>query len=550
MSLTTEQQLVKEKILTHLRENETSARFDAPAGAGKTFTISHVAEDLLKEGKKIFCITSTHKALNVLKQTMMDNLKDRDVDRDALQFQTICKFLGKRIVCDENGEKSYEYKDTIKKNKKTGGYNYVNFDGKTPIDCVIIDEWSMIEDDDYKLLKRVKVPTIYLGDGCQLGPEKPVISEHVPLLCELTKIMRTDDQKLKSIYKMGRDLVLKNLKPQNFLDHILDSDDGKTVKIVESETEFINEYCKDIKSKKEPVMLDYRVAQTARYNNMIRNKLYSVPGRKCSKQYVNGEMMVFTDFYMDYWQIYLDVEDQVGESITEGMIDNPHNVMKQLSDEEIGLDMSDYTMYTQTHISIDSVMEKTLTLPFLTSPIEVFLLEYKYGSGDDKEDRFIYKPKDLDGFVKKMKMFKEEFKEMIYKKSDELDFETEFRELQETTGIIYNGFIVGNRPSPEECKDIWTFIEAITKMINAPVEFSYSITVHKAQGSTYENVYIDLRSSICWLEVPKNKKFYDYVSGKLQPSFKEPSEWTLQKNSKLIYTGVTRAKSSLIILLP
>jgi len=520
--LTTEQQAIKEVLLEHINEGKGEGRFDGPAGVGKTVCISDVISDLSRDKKNIFCITFTHKSLSVLKASIGKRASKN------VHFMTICSFLGKRLVLDEDGKPDFVYKKTIKKTSDNRFY-YMSENGKFFIDVIIIDEWSMVSIEDYQLLNKIKVPTIYLGDGCQITSDGNCIIDNVPLLGELTKVIRTENDGIKNVYQNARDLVKGDVSPDMFIDKLLECNDDCTVHIMRDEKDFISAYNND---DSQPIILDYRVAMVDRYNNRVRGK----------KQYVDGERLIFTDYYMDYWLLIDEMENE-GIDMTK-IKKYPCNAYDTMSELGVQVDFSDFSIYTQTHINITTIEEICIHPVFLSEPIEVFKLFYEY----ENETRFIYKPVDDVSFMKKMKYVKEKFRELLYMPEDDVCFKTEFSELLEKTGLVYPHNFFGVRPCRVDKCMIWNFFSEVTKMISAPVSYSYCISIHRSQGSTYNTVYIDLRSSMGWLEVPKGKEYYKFMTGKIQPDIKDPNEWTIKKNCKLIYTGLSRAKDKITIL--
>ena len=68
--------------------------------------------------------------------------------------------------------------------------------------------------------------------------------------------------------------------------------------------------------------------------------------------------------------------------------------------------------------------------------------------------------------------------------------------------------------------NLWTFYHEQYRDILADIDYGYALTIHKSQGSTYDNVFFDLKNAL------------------------------LNKNElkSLIYTGVSRASEKLMIL--
>ena len=534
MKLTTQQKSCFDNMIKAVDKTEKCIRFDGSAGTGKTFTMSKVVEHYIVRDKGIFCITSTHKALNVMKQSMINNMSEEVFER--INFMTICSFLGKRLSVDENGERCFNYSSCIdKKGKKKPRY-VMNKNGDIrPIDLVIIDEWSMVAEEDFKLLKEIEIPKIFLGDECQLGPDNNIIKKEVKSIGKLHDIMRTDDNKLQELYMNARDFVEKKNTPQDFLNYLLNQEDSNIIRVTNDDKEFIQMYNKE----ENGIILDFRVAMTSRYNNKIRKQKFK--GIKSNEKYVAGEKMVFTDFYFDAWSVIDDITMFTTEKEREELIKSLHNIVDNIKELDIDIDVNDYTMYTQTPITITKCTRVFEKLPFMFSELELFKLYFEY----DGAEIWCYKLADETAFTNKMKLFKEKFRQLIY---DTTDFNKDFYELCCMFDIKYPREITGSKPRIEDTIDIWKFITTIEKLVSAPIDYNYATTIHKCQGSTYENVYIDLRSSLSHLDL-KNVDYYKFVNSKIPVEFKEPTEWNMIRNAKLIYTGITRASKSIVILI-
>ena len=76
------------------------------------------------------------------------------------------------------------------------------------------------------------------------------------------------------------------------------------------------------------------------------------------------------------------------------------------------------------------------------------------------------------------------------------------------------------------------------KYIDKDIDYGYCITVHKSQGSTIDNVFINL-IDICYYGGDKRKPI----------NIKTSSPETVQLRNKLIYTAITRAKEKVYLLI-
>ena len=137
---------------------------EGAAGTGKTTMMVKVLEHLTENYDVIFC-SPTHQALGVIRETLMENWveftenNDEYLMRDQrLIIKTLASFLGIKMKRDEeNGTESFEE------------------DPKAPIltcDVLCIDESSMISKDQIKiLLKKLHINVkciLFIGDEVQL----------------------------------------------------------------------------------------------------------------------------------------------------------------------------------------------------------------------------------------------------------------------------------------------------------------------------------------------------------------------------------------------
>ena len=62
-------------------------------------------------------------------------------------------------------------------------------------------------------------------------------------------------------------------------------------------------------------------------------------------------------------------------------------------------------------------------------------------------------------------------------------------------------------------KFLWKEYYRLKEILDAPIEYSYAITVHKAQGSGYDNVFVDFDNiNFCNNNMEKLRLLYTAVS--------------------------------------
>jgi exodeoxyribonuclease-5 len=135
------------------------------AGTGKTTLITKFLGDMLydKKCKRIAIAAPTHKAVNIIKNKLFNNFKNKDVINKYIEITTIQRLLNYKNYINSNGER------------------YFSMGSSEPLwsiyDIIIIDECSMLSDqiidDIQSIIKKPKnknVKVIYVGDPAQLPP--------------------------------------------------------------------------------------------------------------------------------------------------------------------------------------------------------------------------------------------------------------------------------------------------------------------------------------------------------------------------------------------
>jgi hypothetical protein len=219
MSLNPLQQSARDGLLDFINEKQHSfALLLGPAGSGKTYTLSSVIQEAKALGREVVAATPTHKAKSVLLKTL---------ERYGLTVPavTVSALLGKAPATsdapDDEGNAKWAF-----------GAGSVIPQGA----LLIIDEVSMISFQDMKLVKKVvdaaKAQAILTGDFSQLRPVKgqSIVDavEKIPVRFQLNEVMRSGSQ--------GIVAMSKSVRTTGQLD--LDSVDNKNVFLYNSSDKF------------------------------------------------------------------------------------------------------------------------------------------------------------------------------------------------------------------------------------------------------------------------------------------------------------------------
>ena len=165
-----------------IHSNETSMTLSGYAGTGKTSLMEIIAQKMRREHKPIMFSATTNKAAAVLKSR---------VSKAGFDAQTLNKVFGINVEVDSS--KAYNARNLVTALREAN---------ITPGTTVIIDEASMINEENYKILNRVArengLKIIYVGDKAQLAPVNEtqvskVFRNNEGRVVELTQVERTDD---------------------------------------------------------------------------------------------------------------------------------------------------------------------------------------------------------------------------------------------------------------------------------------------------------------------------------------------------------------------
>lgn len=166
-----------------IHSDETSMTLSGYAGTGKTSLMEMLAKKMDREHRRIVFSATTNKAASVLKSR---------VARSGFDAHTLNKVFGIAVEVDSN--KKYDARNLVNVIRES--------DIISPGDVVVIDEASMINENNYKVLNQIAkengLKIIYVGDKAQLAPVNEgdvskVFRNDDSRVVELTQVERTDD---------------------------------------------------------------------------------------------------------------------------------------------------------------------------------------------------------------------------------------------------------------------------------------------------------------------------------------------------------------------
>lgn len=250
------------------------------AGTGKTTVITSLISSKKFFKKDVVLSATTNKAVSVLK-TMFKHKPDH------IEFKTIHKLCKIKRRIDYNGDIQFNLSESPQsyKEKQKSIFNY---------DIIIIDECSMISAKILELIVslsyKIKGKIIFVGDRYQLPPVNETMSEVFSLPVNksvLLKIVRCNDNTIKFAKKIREsidtksNISTKHCKGDNFI-------------VKKDSLSWIDGFITNFNLSLNNVLLAYTNKRCDEINRYIRKTIY---GDKSRQTYVDNEMIVFNNFY-------------------------------------------------------------------------------------------------------------------------------------------------------------------------------------------------------------------------------------------------------------
>lgn len=519
MNLNESQLIGKQKILNFLKSSNKCFLLQGSAGTGKTTLIVDVLKELTT--KKIIFSAPTNKAVSVLE--IMCPLKGNNIT-----YNTIQKLLNIKRYIDIEGEEKFIYMDSPYKTK-------IN-----KCDILVIDECSMINRTLYEhienSLRKYKFKIIFIGDINQLPPineTKSIVFSKNYESFKLTKIERfkNDIVKYSNSIIGGSRVKYRELGPEiNFENNTniwlktYDIDKSVILAYTNKRTTFINTYIRtmlfsDTNNKllmNEKIVFNnyYKSDDTAFYTSemgIIKNISKSI--------YKFKELPL-----QDILNLKLDLKKNNSNSLIEKS--NCNETCPICYEEDIDIMSQTKCGHLFCNMCIKLWLEKNKCCPMcrcslidknticikdnseISSIINELIsytnnltikINYLFIENDIKSGNItIIDPTCLEDYNKIYNIIQtklKKFKNNISKKTNN-----------------FNNIILLR---------IWEFFYTNYIDIFAKIDYGYCITIHKSQGSTYENVFLDLKDII---------------------------EYNRNDAKQCVYTGITRAAKNLKIL--
>lgn len=517
------------------------------AGTGKTTVISHITHNRQFIGKRIILTATTNKAVAVL-QSVSNKYANN------IRYATIHKLLKIKRVIDINGYESYimnvdDIPDRV--NKKSIHY----------YDLIIVDEASMVGKDLYNnittISKKIKGKFIFLGDPYQLPPvnekKSMVFNHHTPYKIELTKVERVKNNililsmRIRNSIKTGERIRFKDL----ICDHISYFRNFK---------QFINNYVERLAAEQnECIILAYTNNRCGYINDNVRRLIF---GNNVGK-YSAGELIIFNNYYKGFTRNFYTSQQETIKTVNEGTKVFPKfnfetllNLRSSMYIEDV-IDkvapINDIREDRECPIcfseEIDTMRETVCGHKFCSTCIKLWLdnnntcplcrMEFDLSEGityikdlpeinkiieflQTKIDSMKYKTYNL---TLKKKIVKEEQEETVVSlhETEKSKYEEDINSIKTILRDIAKSVKKDDKFAGVILSRLWEYIYLNFIDVFADISYGYCITTHKSQGSTYKNVFIDV------------KNILEYNTRD-------------NENLKCFYTGVTRSAGYLSLL--
>lgn len=414
-----------------MKSNETSMTLSGYAGTGKTSLMEIIAKKGRKQNRPVVFCATTNKAAAVLNER---------VSKAGFKAATLNKVFGISVEVDSNSS-TYNARNLV---------NVLKDADITPGTTVVIDEASMINEENYGILnniaKRNSLKIIYVGDEAQLAPVgedkiSKVFRNGDGKVIRLTQVERTDDN---AILKEATDL--RNGNPLSGISSFNGKGEGIAYISPNHQDEINNVVANYVKGLKHDPnyfrILAFTNKAVSAYNNQVRELLgYTSPSPN-----VGEPMTGYANWGYDWkTKSYRFINS---ESYKVSKVDKPHTIQTHLSDgtaitmEAIPLTLEDSLGNVDTFdfIDIKSNLSNLQAAVQLANEKKMLWAEAKRAVGRDAKAKIYQRINFIDNF------------------------------------LFVNDNIEDSNHNLLQAKTI---------------DFGYAMTVHKSQGSTFTNVLMD-----------------------------------------------------------
>lgn len=465
---------------------------NGPAGTGKSTLVGAIIKTLEEQGLTMAVTAPTHKAVEVLSTKIEEILGDKAVDNDDIILSTIHSFLKlkMKIIYDGDNEGQVEFIPDTNPNNPA---RYV--------DILFVDEDSMLSEEMRKKisylfkLRRIK-KLIYVGDKYQLDSvddphsDNKIYNSKYALQLDLTEVMRQENPE-------DNEILDKSVIIRTEIDKLINARKGKQY----------NQYY--------DLQTGYNIFNNLLnpYEDLKHIKVYSEFTNNVDlflKNYFkddnNKSIIGYTNRLVDDYNTFLRNENNnnwQGES--EKLLENINNLLYIPT-----IVVGDELVFQQPHV-VDGC-------PYHQNGEVVTVEECKdeYISIFEFSNCYVRRLNGID----ELRYYtivdnKEKWIKILHPSS-----KTAFDSLLD----MLKGDAM--RAKGKDKAKAWKEFYRVSNYFQK-TKYAYSSTIHKSQGSTYNNVYIDMR------------EMFNIASKNI---------YNLETCFRLIYVAITRPKNNVYVL--
>ena len=492
-------------------DNKCLITISGIAGSGKSYTILEMFLKLKNKIKnKNICFSSPTNSV------LSRNKKYKDLFEKlfkSVDFLTVSKLLDEKLKYDTKGNQYFK----IESKKKLKMHNY---------DIIIIDEVSMINDYHLEYLKlNNKCLCICVGDKNQLNPVKckelDIFSNNK---INLTKNMRCNNSNINNIYEfILKQISIYNTKTFSFnifikklYEKLYKYSDNKTIYICDNIHDFISLYSKLLKEN-ESIIGNFTNNACNKLNERIKNAVCSENNINLIDKYYVGQQITFNKPHGD-WHVsdFAKIQSIQKHNFKFTDIDiitliqyNKSFKSSLVIPEPLTIYINNFEKDTKLGVSqnlFNVIVSRTGTYKDICNVIHIF---NKY-------------PKCL---TNKIKLHDNSKIQVLHTDYDN-EYNTYLKSLEnsilslskikinKTYRKLYDEYII---------EGLWHLFNKYRTDIFASINDGFACTIHKLQGSSVTNMFVNL---------PDLFKLKDDNKNKL----------------KAIYTAFTRTMSKLVVL--
>jgi hypothetical protein len=527
-TLTEEQQKVYDTLINFLKnDNQQELMLLGFAGSGKTFLVSRFINDIIKNNlcKRIVVSTPTHKSLNVMKSKLFETSLTSTISSN-IDIMTIHRLLNYQQQIDSNGNIYYG------KNGADSNWSVYNL--------IIIDECSMLNnqiiddiDNELKKGKNKKLKVLYIADPCQINPvnqeSSEIFSKKIKTLT-LEKIIRTNSSNIMQLSNGHRKWIASN-KDED-MPYLRDYEDDRiTLHSSEQVNKWLDKFIQHIKIQEKDnktdnfndIILTWTNKKCNKYNDYVRQKMFN---KKQLAKYELGEILIFNDFHRTLTKISpKDLKDKEETEVEQklvsfytseqiklvGIKEDKFRFEKIKNLKSVDLPEEIATKFVKVITAINKILTTT-TLDVYYMEVQKLSELKKKGETSTYDILTIHHNSEVN-YNKLKEYFEAEMvklKNSCYKMIEELKKATDMIKL-EYLNIV-----------EKKINRIWKDWQTNVMDRFAQLNYGYAITVHKSQGSTFKNVFIDI------MDIFENRN--------------------QKERLKCLYTAITRSSNSLELL--